>query len=94
MKKLLFKQHIFCILILIGSTSLAFTQEKEIKDSTDILLIWKYGQKGFEYLNYNINLDSAEYFLNKAIDLAYATSDYPIDDRMAENYINLASLYR
>jgi CHAT domain-containing protein/tetratricopeptide (TPR) repeat protein len=71
-----------------------FAQEKEVKDSTEILLIHKYGSLGVKYLKVDINLDSAEFYLRKAIDMQYRTQDYEIDDRVAVNYINLASLYR
>jgi len=87
-------RHFFWILILAGLPQHAFTQEKEIKDSTEILLIHKYGKLGADYLTTDINLDSAEYYLNKAIDMQYITQDYEIDDRVAINYINLASIYR
>ncbi len=94
MRKSSISGYLMFLLIMISSQKYAFSQENEIKDSTAILLIWEIGNKGFEYLNYSINLDSAEYFLKKAIDLAFSTSDYVIDDRVAANYLNLATLYR
>ena len=87
-------RYIFSILILIGSYNFAFTQKLAKKDSTDILLIYEYSNKGYEYLRVDINLDSAEHYIKKAIDLQYRTKDYEIDDRIANNYINLASFYR
>ncbi len=50
--------------------------------------------KAYNYFKLNINLDSAEYYYKKAIDLAHSSSNYNIDYRVANNYISLASLYR
>ncbi len=57
-------------------------------------LIHEYGYQGWRYLEHNINLDSAEYFIKEALRLQYSTPDYKIDDRVATNHVNLASLYR
>ncbi|MCK5279252.1 MAG: tetratricopeptide repeat protein, partial [Cyclobacteriaceae bacterium] len=40
------------------------------------------------------NLDSAEFYYKKAIDLAYSSSNYNINFRVAINHNNLASIYR
>ena len=42
----------------------------------------------------DINLDSAEYYIKKAIDLQLRTTDYKIDDRVVDNYLYLSSFYR
>ncbi|MEZ5072242.1 MAG: CHAT domain-containing tetratricopeptide repeat protein [Bacteroidales bacterium] len=59
----------------------------DIKD-----LIYEYNSKGFEHYN-NENLDSAEYFLTKALDLEYAEFDI-LDDRVVYTHITLAAVYR
>ncbi len=64
-------------------------ENEELRD-----LIYEYGNKGFENVRYNLNLDTAEYFLEKALNLQYTTPGYEIDDRVAANHINLASVYR
>ncbi|MCK4750365.1 MAG: tetratricopeptide repeat protein, partial [Bacteroidales bacterium] len=56
-------------------------------------LIHHYGTRGWYNVQYNINLDSAEYYLLKAIELQYAYYD-TIDDRVATNHVSLASVYR
>ena len=56
-------------------------------------LIHDYGMKGFTYLQINPNLDSAEFYLQKALNLQLTTPGYPIDDRVAANYILLAAVY-
>ncbi|MFO7934661.1 MAG: tetratricopeptide repeat protein, partial [Bacteroidales bacterium] len=56
-------------------------------------LIYDYGVIGYKNVKFTKNLDSAEYYLNKALDLQYAYYD-TIDDRVARNHINLASVYR
>jgi CHAT domain-containing protein/tetratricopeptide (TPR) repeat protein len=94
MKRNLIIKYFFLVLVLISSNILALPHNKEIKDSTEILLIHKYGILGFKYLRVEINLDSAEYYLKKAIDLQYKTQNYELDDRVATNYMNLASFYR
>ena len=64
------------------------SESEEMRD-----LIHDYGMKGYEYLQINPNLDSAEYYLQKALELQYATPKYDIDDRVAANHILLASVY-
>ncbi len=50
--------------------------------------------KGFDNLQFNPNLDSAEYYIQKALNLQYATPGYVIDERVAANHILLAHIYR
>jgi len=56
-------------------------------------LIHEYGYKGWYNVEYNINLDTAEYYLKKALDLQYANY-IVLDDRVATNHVSLASVYR
>ena len=72
-----------------GFTQGTLKEDPEIADQ-----IYNYGQKAFEYFQININLDSAEFYYKKAIDLAYSSSSYVIDERVAINLVSLASLYR
>jgi CHAT domain-containing protein len=57
-------------------------------------LIYDYGIKGYYYLDNNLNLDTAEYYVKEALRLQYSTNNYKIDDRVAANHISLASFYR
>lgn len=57
-------------------------------------LIKNYSDKGFNYLTEHVNLDSAKHYLTTAIDLQLTADNYPIDHRVANNYILLASYYR
>ncbi len=68
---------------------------QEINEDTIIQnQIYEYGELAYDYLKVNINLDSAEYYYKKAIDLAYSSSTYRINFRVAINHVGLASLYR
>ena len=69
--------------------------QDEIKEDPVLKdLIFDYSDKAYNYFKVNINLDSAEFYYKKAIDLAYSSSNYRIDSRVANNYVSLASLYR
>lgn len=57
-------------------------------------LIFEYGVIGWRNVRYNINLDTAEYYLSEALRLQYSTPEYEIDDRVARNHINLATVYK
>ena len=39
-------------------------------------MIFDLGNKAFDYFKVNVNLDSAEFYYKKAIDLAYSSSNY------------------
>ncbi|MCK5704321.1 MAG: tetratricopeptide repeat protein, partial [Cyclobacteriaceae bacterium] len=56
--------------------------------------IYDFGKLAFTYFQTNINLDSAEFYYKKAIELAYSSSNYNVDFRVAINHTMLASLYR
>jgi CHAT domain-containing protein len=74
--------------------SAGFTQETIKEDPEIQQQIFDYSTRAYEYIYVNINLDSAEFYYKKAIDLAYSSSSYVIDERVAINYVSLASLYR
>ncbi|MEN8230740.1 MAG: hypothetical protein ABFS38_21465, partial [Bacteroidota bacterium] len=44
-------------------------------------LIFDYGTKGYKNIRFNKNLDTAEYYLTRALDLQYKEPNYKIDDR-------------
>ena len=70
------------------ATSLSGICNDETKnDSVIIELIYDYSLKGYVNHEYKISLDSAEYYLTKALNLQYSTSDYEIDERVANNHI-------
>jgi len=69
-------------------------QEEVAEDPEIVRKIDDYGELGYNYLRMDINLDSAEYYYKKAINLAYSSSSYHIDRRVANNLVGLASLYR
>ncbi len=77
-----------------ASSNLQDRHRKVEEDPELVDLIFDISNKAYNYFKININLDSAEYYYKKAIDLAYSSSNYNIDDRVANNYISLASLYR
>jgi len=69
--------------------------QDEIEEDTVIKnQVFDYGKMAFDYFQININLDSAEYYYKKAIELAYSSSNYNINFRVAINHTMLASLYR
>ena len=69
-------------------------QERHEEDPELVLLIEDISWKAYNYFKVNINLDSAEFYYKKAIDLAHSSSNYKIDYRVSNNYIALSSLYR
>ncbi len=84
--------HISILLLfglLIKPLTVYSQENEELRD-----LIYEYGKIGYENVKFTINFDSAEYYLSKALELQYATHDYKIDNRVARNHINLASVYR
>jgi CHAT domain-containing protein len=63
------------------------------KDEDLNQLIYDYGLKGWYNLEFNVNLDTAEYYLSKALELQY--SHYSeLDDRVVINHVSLAAVYR
>ena len=87
--------RILFLMILVLFISYRGNAEEEIKEDPVLRdLIIDYSDKAYNYFKININLDSAEYYYKKAIDLAYSSSNYNIGANEANNYISLASLYR
>jgi len=74
--------------------SLGNAQEEIEEDTVIQNQIWEYGKLGFKYYLININLDSAEFYYKKALELAYSSSNYNVNFRVAINHTMLASLYR
>ena len=95
MKSLHLRQYLAFLLMIASIYSEAFTQEGSLEDTTILnKKIFNYSTKGYNNIRFNINLDTAEYYLLKAIDLQYASSNYKIDYRVANNHVLLASVYR
>jgi len=80
------------LLICLSSEVLAI--EAITEDSILANLAFEYGTKGYNSLTHDINLDTAEYYLKKALELQYTISNYRIDERVAINHVSLASVYR
>jgi len=74
--------------------SLGHAQEEIEEDTVIQNQIWEYGKLGYKYYLTNINLDSAEFYYKKALGLAYNSSNYNVNFRVAINHTMLASLYR
>ena len=88
-----YRFSIVCVIvtILCAIDALAYSENDE--DEELINLIFDYSEKG--YYNYrNVNMDSAEYYLQKALDLQYSSPNYEINDRVAINHVILAAVYR
>ena len=79
------------ILMLIIIVNYAYTQNHYKEDPELGDLIYQYATKGFNYLQVNNNLDSAEFYLLKSLDLQYYTNNYKMDYRVANTHIILAS---
>jgi CHAT domain-containing protein len=88
-----YRKRLISLLIALSILPLAYNQTSREYDKI-VNLIFNYGTIGYNNVKYGGNLDSAEYYLNRAIELAYATPNYEIDYRVAGNHINLASVYR
>ena len=84
-----------CILILACLISSTGSAQERIEEDPELVdIIFDYSNKAYDYFKLNINLDSAEFYYKKAIDLAHSTSNYNIDYRVVNNYISLSSVYR
>jgi len=82
-------------LILALSIPYAGIAQEPVEEDVELAdLIFDYSNKAYDYFKININLDSAEFYYEKAIDLALSSSNYYINHRVANNYISLASVYR
>ena len=95
MKRLHLRRYLAFLLLIASIYSEVFTQEGSPEDTTILNeKIFNYSTKGYNNIRFNINLDTAEYYLLKAIDLQYTSSYYEIDYRVANNHVLLASVYR
>ncbi|MFH0759791.1 MAG: CHAT domain-containing tetratricopeptide repeat protein [Bacteroidota bacterium] len=89
MNALLFRKPVLLVHLFFAVTLNVQSQEEpELREK-----IHEYGVKGFRNVEYNLNFDTAEYYLKKALDLQYANYEI-LDDRVATNHISLASVYR
>ncbi len=93
MKSTLFTKYILItVLWVIFFVFKAEAQTQYKEDEALLDLVYEYSTKGYE--NYNTrNLDSAEYYLLRALDLQYSNT-YNIDERVAINHNTLGSIYR
>ncbi len=94
MKQAFHKHFIFILIFACFRSSPDFAQERYEEDPELVDLIFAYSSKAYDYFKVNINLDSAEFYYKKAIDLAHSSSNYKIDYRVVNNYISMSSLYR
>jgi len=94
MKKACAIRLIYILFLACCISSQGSGQERSEEDPDLVALIEDYSWKAYNYFKVNINLDSAEFYYKKAIDLAQSSSNYNIDYRVANNYVSLASLYR
>ncbi|MDF1575935.1 MAG: CHAT domain-containing protein [Bacteroidales bacterium] len=87
--------HFLCMLLLASLFSFPGSAQERMEEDPQVAeLIFDISNKAYDYFKININLDSAEIFYKKAIELAHSSNTYNIDYRVANNYISLASLYR
>ena len=84
---------ILCLVLAVSISYAGTAQDKVEEDPELVDLIHDYSKKAYDYFKININLDSAEFYYKKAIDLALSSSNYYVDHRVANNYNSLASLY-
>ncbi len=94
MKKACTIHFIYILILVCCISSPGFGQERWEEDPELVQLIEDISWKAYGYFRININLDSAEFYYKKAIDLAHSSSNYKIDYRVSRNYIALSSLYR
>ena len=87
------RKRLISFLFTLSLISSAYNQTSEEHEKMSDV-IFDYGLIGYNHVKFGGNLDTAEYYLSKALDLAYATPNYNIDTRVAINHINLASVYR
>lgn len=94
MKSIPYSRTAISLLMIICFHAVSWSQDHSEEDQKVRELIYKFGMRGYEHIQYNINLDSAEFYLTKALDLAYQSSNYIIDERVANYHVLLASVYR
>ena len=93
--KLTFHYRLIFILLLTLFISFQGPAQQVIEEDPVIKqMIFDLGNRAYDYLKVDVNLDSAEFYYKRAIELAYSSGSYVINFRVANNYINLASIYR
>ena len=89
-----YASRFICILILaLFIPSIGHAKDEIVEDPVIQQQIYDFGKLAYNYFQTNINLDSAEFYYKKAIELAYSSSNYNVDFRVAINHTMLASLY-
>ena len=94
MKSTSILRNLFIMMILVCISSKVYTQEEPAEDSLLRDLILEYSMIGYNNVQFSGNLDTAEYYIRKALDLQYSASIFEIDVRVAINHVSLASVYR
>ncbi len=89
-----FLQYFATIFLMVCVLSNSFSQEEIEEDSVLSNLVFLYATKGFNYLQFDYNLDTAEYYLKRALDLQTSSNRYIINERVANTHVLLASFYR
>jgi len=93
--KQVYTYRFICILILALCISSPGSAQEEVEEDPELVqLIYDISNIAYDYFQININLDSAEFYYKKALELAYSSSKYTIDFRVAINHTMLASMYR
>ena len=69
-------------------------QDQITEDEVLVDIIYAYSERAYNSYIYDVNLDSAEIYLLKALELQYSSTNYYIDERVAINHVTLASVYR
>ncbi len=94
MKSTSILRNLFIMMILVCISSKVYTQEEPAEDSLLRDLILEYSMIGYNNVQFSGNLDTAEYYIRKALDLQYLASNFEINVRVAINHVSLASVYR
>ncbi|PID91499.1 MAG: hypothetical protein CSA96_08100 [Bacteroidetes bacterium] len=87
------RSTVFSIVFLLSGAT-AICQNNVVEEGLIADRIFDYTSYGFMNLSQNKNLDSAEYYFGKALDMQYAYEFYEKDDRVALNHTYLASIHR
>ena len=87
-------RFIYILILAFFIPSSGHAQEEIEEDTLIQQQIYDYGNIGLAFYQTNINLDSAEFYYKKALELAYSSSRYNINFRVAIYHTLLASLYR
>jgi CHAT domain-containing protein len=94
MKQAFLFHRIFILILALHISYQGHAQEEKEEDPELAQKIYEYENLAYNYFKININLDSAEFYYKKAINLAYSSSNYSIDHKVANIYNSIASIYR